>query len=39
MTLLFITPIIIYPMWLAACRYEVDSVVGKIKTTVGKVSV
>lgn len=39
MTLLFITFIIICPMWLAACSYEGDSVVGKIKTTVAKVSV
>lgn len=39
MTFLFIASIIICPMWMATCPCEADSVVGKLKTTVGKVSV
>lgn len=39
MTLLFIVPIIIRPMWLATCPYKTASVVGKITVTVDKVSV
>lgn len=36
MTFLCIVPIIICPMWLVACSCEVDSVVGKIQSTVVK---
>lgn len=39
MTFLFIASIIICPMWMATCPCEADSVVGKLKTTAGKVSV
>lgn len=36
MAFLSIASIIICPMWLATCPCEADSVVGKIKTMVGK---